>query len=120
MKAASPELIKVIREDLRYLVNDWPSGEIRDDEIRRSASVLRRLFIHQDLMKVWVTVVGKKDFLVRSSYIHVDDPSRLKEVDFATASPAQDVAMKFFTACVFNKIQAGPPPISTKEEVARH
>jgi hypothetical protein len=118
MDAASPELIAVVRDDLSYLVNDWPGGEIRDDEIRRSSAVLRRLFNYRDLVKVWVTVVGKQDFLVPSSFIHVADINRLREVNFATSSPAQNVGMKIFAAMEFNKIQEGPAPVSIKEEVA--
>jgi hypothetical protein len=118
MQAASPELIAVVREDLSYLMNNWPSGELRDDEIRRSSTVLRRLFTYRDLVKVWVTVVGKKDFLVPSSFIHVADISRLKEVDFATSSPARNVGMKTFAAMVFNRIQEGSDPISIKDEIA--
>ena len=118
MDLASPELIAVVREDLDYLVTAWPSGEIRDDEIRRSSTVLRRLFTYHDLIKVWVTVVGKKDFLVPSSFVCVSDISRLREVNFATSSPAQNVGMKIFAAMEFNKIQDCPAPISIKDEVA--
>lgn len=118
MDAASPELVAVVREDLSYLVNDWPGGEMGDDEIRRSSAVLRRLFNYRDLVKVWVSVIGKKDFLVPSSSIHVADVNRLKEVNFATSSPAQNVGLKIFAAMEFNKIQEGPAPISIKEEVA--
>ncbi len=118
MDTASPELVAVVGEDLLYLANDWPSGEIRDDEIRRSSAVLRRLFNYRDLIKVWVSAVGKKDFLVPSSYVSVTDVNRLREVDFATSSPAQNIGMKIFAAIVFNKIQEGAPPISIKEEVA--
>ena len=118
MGAASPDLVEVVREDLNYLVTDWPSGEIRDDEIRRSSAVLRRLFAYRDLIKVWVTVVGKKDFLVPSSFIQVADISRLGEVNFASSSPAQNVGMKILAAMVFNRIQDGAAPISIKDEVA--
>ena len=118
MDAASPDLVSVVREDLNYLETDWPSGEIRDDEIRRSSTVLRRLFTYRDLIKVWVTVVGKEDFLVPSSFIQVADINRLREVNFATSSPAQNVGMKIFAAMEFNKIQDGAAPISIKDEVA--
>lgn len=117
MEAASPELLGVVREDLRYLATSWPSGEIRDDEVRRSSTVLRRLFTYHDLIKAWVTVVGKKDFLVPSSYVHVADFARIREVDFATSSPAQNPGIKIFAAMAFNKIQNGPAPISIKDEV---
>ncbi len=117
MDRASPELLAVVREDLDYLVTAWPRGEIRDDEIRRSSTVLRRLFTYHDLVKVWVSVVGKKDFLVPSSFVQVLDINRLQEVNFATASPAQSVGMKIFSAMEFNKIQDGKAPISIKEEV---
>jgi hypothetical protein len=63
-------------------------------------------------------VVGKKDFLVPSSFIQVADINRLGEVSFATSSPAQNVGMKIFTAMAFNKIQDGAAPISIKDEVA--
>ncbi len=118
MDAASPELVAVVREDLNYLVTDWPTGDIGDDEIRRNSAVLRRLFTYRDLIKVWITVVGKKDFLVPSSFIHVTDVNRLKEVTFATSSPVQDVGMNLLAAIEFNKIQDGAAPISFKHEVA--
>ena len=118
MNTASLGLISTVREDLTYLVDRWPGGELRDDEIRRSSAVLRRLFNYRDLVKVWVTVVGKKDFVVRSSFIQVTDFKRLREVNFATSSPAQNVGMKIFAAMEFNKIQEGAQPISIKEEVA--
>ena len=118
MEAASAGLITVVREDLQYLIRDWPSGDLRDDEIRRSSTVLRRLFTYRDLIKVWVTVVGKKDFLVPSSFIRIDDIGRIREVDFASSSPAQNVGVKIFAAMVFNKIQDGASPISTNTEVA--
>lgn len=118
MDPASLALAKVIREDVRYLVTKWPEGDIGDDEIRRSSAVLRRLFTYRDLIKVWVTVVGKRDFLVPSSYIRVHDIGRLTEVDFATSSPAQNVGMKIFSVTVHNKIQDGPGPISVETEEA--
>lgn len=118
MEVASTGLITVVREDIQYLVRDWPSGDIRDDEIRRSSTVLRRLFTYRDLIKVWVTVIGKKDFMVPSSFIRIDDISRIQEVDFASSSNAQNVGMKIFAAMAFNKIQDGTPPISTHTEVA--
>jgi hypothetical protein len=55
---------------------------------------------------------------VPSSSIHVVDMNRLKEVDFATSSPAQNVGMKIFHVKVYNRIQEGRGPISIKEEVA--
>jgi len=118
MDAATPELIAIVREDLSYLATDWPSGDIRDDEIRRSTTVLRRLFTYRDLLKVWFTVVGKKDFIVPSSFVYVNDIKRLGEVTYATSSPAQSVGMKVFAAIEFNKIQNGTPPISIRDEVA--
>lgn len=118
MEAASSEFLAVIREDLNYLATDWPSGEIRDDEIRRGSTVLRRLFTYRDLVKAWITVVGKKDFLVPSSFIHVADFNRLGEIRFATSSPAQNVGMKIFAAMEFNRIHDGPAPISVEGEVA--
>ena len=118
MDAASVGLIDVVREDLRYLATRWPDGDIGDDEIRRCSTVLRRLFTYRDLIKVWVTVVGKQDFIVPSSYIRVRDIGRLNEVDFATSSPAQNVGMKIFSVTVHNKIQDGPGPISVATEEA--
>jgi len=118
MEVASPDLIKVVREDLQYLIKDWPGGELHDDEIRRSSTVLRRLFTYRDLIKVWVTVLGKKDFLVPTSFIRIDEIGRIGEVDFASSSPAQSVGMKIFAAMVFNKIQEGATPISIQTEVA--
>jgi hypothetical protein len=52
MEVASSDLITVVREDLSYLISDWPSGGLGDDEIRRSSTVLRRLFNYRDLVKV--------------------------------------------------------------------
>lgn len=119
MTPASPGLIKIVHEDLTYLVADWPKGEVRDDEIRRSSTVLRRLLTYRDLIQVWVTVVGKKDYVVGGHCIEILDFKRLAEVDFATASPAnQGGGMKVFTALVYNKIQNGRQPISiVRQEV---
>ncbi len=108
----------MVREDLSYLIDDWPRGDLRDDDIRRSSTVLRRLFTYRDLIKVWVTVVGKRDFVVSSTFIQVLDLRRLSEVMFATCSPAQNVGMKIFAAMEFNKIQDGSEPIAIREEVA--
>ena len=88
MSLASPGLIKVVHEDLTYLASHWPQGEVRDDEVRRSSAVLRRLYTYKDLLKVWVTVVGPKDYMVKGDHIEILDPMRLGEVEFATASPA--------------------------------
>jgi hypothetical protein len=118
MDAASPTLIDVVREDLHYLLSSWPGGDLPDSEIRRSSAVLRRLFTYGDLIKVWVTVVGKQDFIVPSSYIRVRDIGRLREVDFATSSPAQNVGMSIFAVMVNNRIQKGPDPISIETEEA--
>lgn len=118
MEPASLGLIEVVREDLRYLITRWPDGDVGDDEIRRGSSVLRRLFIYRDLIKVWVTIVGKRDFIIPSSYIRVRDINRLNEVDFSTSSPAQNVGMKIFSVTVHNKIQDGPGPISIETEEA--
>jgi len=118
MNSASPEELKVLQEDLEYLVKTWPKGEISDAELRRSSAVLRRLFSHDDLNRAWVTVVGKKDFLVPSSFIYVADSNRLTEVNFATSSQVQNVGMKIFNVIEFNKIQEGPEPIYIKDEVA--
>lgn len=118
MDTVSQGLINVVYEDLRYLLKSWPKGEIADDEIRRSSTVLRRLFTYRDLINVWVKIVGKKDFLVPSSYIQLNGTDRLKEVDFATSSPAQNAGMKVFQAMVFNKIQNEKPPFSIKTEEA--
>ena len=88
MTAASPGLIKVVHEDLTYLVADWPKGEVRADEIRRSSTVLRRLLTYPDLIQVWLTVVRRKDYFVGSDYIKILNFKRLAEVDFATAFSA--------------------------------
>src|SRR5258706_11756167 len=117
MSPASPGLIEVVHEDLTYLVSRWPKGDIRDDEIRRSSTVLRRLFTYRELMQVWVTVIGPKDYMVKSDFIEILDPQRLREVDFATASPAdQGGGMKIFAAVVFNKIQNGNDPIRIAQQ----
>lgn len=120
MTPASPSLIKVVHEDVTYLAAHWPKGEVRDDEIRRSSTVLRRLLTYRDLIQVWVTVVGQKDYLVTGDYIEIRDTTRLNEVDYATASPAnQGGGMRVFAALVFNKIQNGPEPIAiTRQEVS--
>ncbi len=118
MDTAPLGLIGVVREDVRYLLTRWPDGDVGDDEIRRSSAVLRRLFTYRELIKVWVTVVGKRDFIVPSSYIRVLDINRLNEVDFSTSSPAQNVGMKIFSVTVHNKIQNGPGPIYIESEDA--
>ena len=117
MSPASPGLIKVVHEDLTYLLLQWPKGEVRDDEVRRSSTVLRRLFTYRELLQVWVTVVGPKDYIVKGDYIEIVDPKRLREVEFATASPAdQGSGMKVFAAMVFNKIQNGSDPILVAQQ----
>jgi hypothetical protein len=117
MSPPSPGLIKVVHEDLNYLLSQWPKGEVRDDEVRRSSTVLRRLFTYRDLIRAWVTVVGSKDYMVTGDYIEIRDPKRLGEVDFATASPAdQGSGMKVFAAMVFNKIQNGSDPIRIAQQ----
>lgn len=105
--------MKVVHEDLTYLATHWPQGEVRDDEIRRSSTVLRRLLTYRDVIQVWVTVVGHKDYFVSGDYIEIRDAKRLNEVDYATASPAnQGSGMKIFAALVFNKFQNGAEPIA--------
>jgi hypothetical protein len=117
MSPASPGLIKVVHEDLTYLLSRWPKGEVQDAEIRRSSVVLRRLFTYRDLLQVWVTVVGPKDYMVKGDYIEILDPKRLGEVDLATASPAdQGNGMKVFAAMVFNRIQKGSDPIRVAQQ----
>jgi hypothetical protein len=117
MKEADPSLIEVIREDLEYVFSKWPKGEIKDDELRRSSTVLRRLLTYTDLHKVWLTVVGKKDFLIPSTWIEIVEPKRLAEVDFATASPAESSpGKKLFSAVVYRRIQDGNEPIRLKPE----
>lgn len=117
MSLASAGLIKVVHEDLTYLATQWPKGEVRDDEIRRSSTVLRRLFTYRELIQVWVTVMGQKDYIVKGDYIEIRDAKRLAEVDFATASPAdQGSGMKIFSAVVFNKIQNGAEPIRIAQQ----
>ncbi|MDP2139104.1 MAG: hypothetical protein Q8J74_14735 [Candidatus Didemnitutus sp.] len=117
MIAADPALIQVVREDLRYLFSKWPKGEISDDELRRSSCVLRRLLTYSDLHKVWVTLVGKKEFLVPSTWIEIRDPRRLPEIDFATASPAESSpGNRLFSVVVYRKIQNGDEPIRLMEE----
>lgn len=118
MDPAPSGLIEVVRDDVRYLATRWPSGDVGDDEIRRSSTVLRRLFTYRDLIKVWLTVVGKRDYIVPSSYIRVRDVKRLHEVDFSTSSTAQNVGMKIFSVTVYNKIQDGPSPFSIESEDA--
>ena len=80
--------------------------------------MLRRLFTHRDLIKVWVTVLGQRQYVVPSSFVRVRDFSRLGEVEFATSSSAQNVGMKVFSVTVHNKIQDGPGPISIETEEA--
>ena len=58
--SASENEINIVLEDLEYLTRDWLTGDVKDDEIRRSGTVLRRL-TYRDLIKVWVSVVGQKD-----------------------------------------------------------
>jgi hypothetical protein len=118
MDGASEELKAVVREDLQYLVGAWPSGALPDDEIRRSSAVLRRLFSYRDLLKVWIATVGKKEFVVPSSFIHVRNVTRLKEVEFASSSAAQNLGMKVSAVMVFNKVMEANEPISIKEELA--
>lgn len=117
MNPANPELIRVVREDVLYVVSEWPNGTIADDELRRSSCVLRRLLTHSDLQRVWVTVAGKKDFVVPSTSIEIRDPKRLPEVDFATASPAESSpGNTVFAVLVYRKIQNGDEPIRLSSE----
>jgi hypothetical protein len=117
MNQADPELIRVVREDILYVISAWPTGTIADDELRRSSCVLRRLLTYSDLHRVWVTVAGKKDFLVPSTAIETRDPKRLSEVDFATASPAESSpGNTIFAVLVYRKIQNGEEPIRLSNE----
>ena len=78
MTPASPGLVKVVHEDLTYLTTHWPKGEVRDDDIRRSSTVLRRLLTYRDVIHVWVTVVGQQDYLVTGDYIEIRDAMGIK------------------------------------------
>ena len=117
MKSVDPELINVVRDDLVYLTTNWPRGSIADDELRRSSCVLRRLLTYSDLHRVWVSCAGKREFLVPSTAIEVLNGTRLGEVEFATASPAESPpGSSIFSAVVYRKIQNGNPPISFSTE----
>lgn len=117
MKPADSALVEVVREDLSYLFSSWPSGTIGNDELRRSSCVLRRLLTYADLHRVWVSVAGKKDFVIPSTAIEVLDGKRLAEVDFATASPAESSpGNSVFAVLCYRKIQDGNEPIRLSPE----
>jgi hypothetical protein len=117
MNPADPGLIQVVREDLAYVVSSWPKGAIGDDELRRSSCVLRRLFTYADLHRVWVSVAGKKDFVIPGTSIEILDPKRLAEVEFATASPAESSpGSSVFAVLCYRKIQDGNEPIRLSSE----
>lgn len=46
------ELLKIVFDDLRYLESEWGSS-IKDDELRRGSTVLRRLLVNGDLLRSW-------------------------------------------------------------------
>ena len=108
---ASKQLLQVMFEDLEYLINDWPTGIMNDGEIRRSSAMLRRFCVYDDLIKVWVTIMGQTPYLLNGDYFEVDF-KRLKEVDFATCCKATNLNGTIFSVQVFNKIQNDKPPIS--------
>ena len=117
MTPAAPELIRIVREDLIYVLSSWPRGTIGDDELRRSSCVLRRLLTYNDLNRVWLSVVGKKDLLLPSAAFEIVHPQRLSEVEFATASPAECApGNTIFSAACYRGIQDGNEPIRVMQE----
>jgi len=57
--------LRVVTEDLRYLIASWLPGEIPLDQLRRDSVVLRRLVgSDSGLLHAWTTTMGKNDFFV--------------------------------------------------------
>ncbi len=84
---ADDALVQVVWEDLGHIVSSWPEGEVDDATLRRESTVLRRFLAYDDLIKVWVTVMGRgAPFMVAASNVAVVDGKRLHQMDFCSSS----------------------------------
>ena len=83
---APPEQIKSVCEEIQHLVNNWKPGEIAEKDIRGGSTILRRLLVHNELHKVWNTLIGNEKFTLTAREILVEDESKLKFHDLYTCS----------------------------------
>lgn len=74
------DLIAPVREDVRYLIKEWPNG-LEDDALRRASPVLRRLLVDGDLQRAWRLAGFEKQPMVTSMSLEPSiagvDPSRV-------------------------------------------
>lgn len=103
-------LFQAVYDDLIYLRDRWPAGDLGDAELRRSSTVLRRLATQNELMTVWKEIKGLgPDFMVDGAKLEILDPARLKEVDLAHCSKVRAAnGVTQFGASVTNKISFTP------------
>ena len=52
--------VKIVAEDLNYLLNEWDQ-EISDDSLRRNSTVLRRLLVEGDYSNAWRMIGLEKE-----------------------------------------------------------
>jgi hypothetical protein len=83
-------LLRVVAEDLDYICQSWPAGEIPDSELRRASTLLRKLLLDEKLLfRVWVELVGREGLMVFGNNIQeCFQGLDLRELTFASVGGA--------------------------------
>ena len=86
---APPEQIVSVCDEIQYILDSWPEGQLEEREIRAGSAIFRRLLVHSELNKVWNTLIGAQKFIIPTAVIEIDAPELLKFYDLYTCTEAK-------------------------------
>jgi len=113
MPEKKDELLKIVREDLNYLENNW-NDNATEDLLRISSTILRRLIVEGMLQRAWKEHGNSKEPIIRAPHFGAMLATvYLKWLDYAVAGGGSSKGIRFRFFTKFN-VKNPPKKISGK------